>query len=257
MVSYRDGDVVLQGVLVDEATPTSARPGILLVHGGAGLDDHARAHAERLAALGYVVFACDMFGEGVAGDRDRTMAEISGLIGDPDRLCRRAEAGLDVLAAHPHVDGRIAAVGYCFGGTAVLELARAGAAVAGVASVHGGLRRHRRAAVTPIKARVLVCHGGADPYVPHADVAALVDELTAADADWQMHVYRGAAHGFTHTSLSSTPGVAYDAAADARSAAALRLFLAELFAVEPAVAPVSPSSPATPARTAGATRSAR
>jgi dienelactone hydrolase len=107
--------------------------------------------------------------------------------------------------------------------------------------------------VTPIAARVLVCHGGADPHVPPADVAAFVDELTVAEADWQMHVYRGAVHGFTHRSPSSTPNVAYDADADARSAAALQLFLAELFAEQP----VSSSSPATPARTAGATRSVR
>ena len=225
---------------------------MLLVHGGAGLDGHARAQAERIAALGYVVFACDMFGDGVAGDRERTMAAIAALIGDPDRLCRRAEAGLRVLVAHPRVDGRIAAVGYCFGGTTVLELARRGAAVAGVACVHGGLRRHRAAPVAPIMARVLVCHGGADPHVPPTDVAAFVDEMTAAAADWQMHVYRGAAHGFTHRNPSATPGVAYDADADERSAAALRRFLGDLFGE-----PVSSSSPATPARTAGARRSGR
>ncbi len=254
MLSYRDGSANLYGVLLADASVTTARPGILLVHGGAGLDDHARAQAARLAALGYVVLACDMFGEGIAGDRDRTMAEITRLINDPDQLCRRAATGLEVLASHPHVDGRIAAVGYCFGGTTALELARAGAAVAGVASVHGGLSRHRRAAVTPIAARVLVCHGGADPYVPPADVAALVDEMTAAEADWQMHVYRGVAHGFTHREgQPSTPGIAYDADADARSAAALRQFLEELFGGPS----VSSSSPATPARTAGATRSAR
>jgi dienelactone hydrolase len=114
------------------------------------------------------------------------------------------------------------------------------------------LRRHRRAPVTSIAARVLVCHGSADPHVPAADLAALVDELTAAEADWQMHVYRGAAHGFTHRTQSTTPGVAYDADADPRSAAALQQFLVELFA-----GAVSPSSPATPARTADATRSAR
>jgi dienelactone hydrolase len=258
MHSYRDGDVVLSGFLAEGLSRPSARPGILLVHGGAGLDDHARAQAERVAALGYVVLACDMFGEGVVGDREATMAEIGALIGDPDRLCGRAEAGLDVLAAHPRVDGRIAAVGYCFGGTTVLELARAGAAVAGVVSIHGGLRRHRAAPVTPVTARVLVCHGGADPHVPQADVAAFVDEMAVAEADWQMHVYRGAAHGFTHRSPSATPGVAYDADADERSATALRQFLAELFGTEPSgSAVVSSSSPATPVRTAAATRSVR
>jgi dienelactone hydrolase len=95
-------------------------------------------------------------------------------------------------------------------------------------SIHGGLRR-RSGPITPIAARVLACHGGADPHVPPADVAAFVDEMIAADADWQLAVYRGAAHGFTHRQPSATPGAAYDADADARSAAALRLFLAELF----------------------------
>ena len=111
----------------------------------------------------------------------------------------------------------------------MLELARAGADVAGVASVHGGLRRRRPSPVAPIAARVLACHGGADPHVPAAEVTAFVDEMTAAEAYWQLAVYRGAAHGFTHRQPSATPGVAFDAVADARSAAALRLFLAELF----------------------------
>ena len=228
MISYRDGATVLHGVLF-EPPGARASAGVLLVHGGAGLDEHALEQAERVAALGYVVLACDMFGEGVRGDRARTMATISALVDDPDRLCARAGAGLDVLAAHPRVDGRAAAVGYCFGGTTVLELARAGAAVAGVASIHGGLRRRRPGPITPIAARVLACNGGADPHVPPADVAAFVDEMSTAGADWQLAVYRGAAHGFTHRQTSATPGVAYDADADARSATALRSFLAELF----------------------------
>jgi dienelactone hydrolase len=255
MILYRDGDVPLRGALV---APSGEQPvpGVLLVHGGAGLDDHAREQAARVSALGYAVLACDMFGEGVAGHRERTMATIAGLMGDPDRLCARARAGLDVLAAHPRVDGRVAAVGYCFGGTTVLELARAGAPVAGVASIHGGLRRHRPGPVAPIEARVLVCHGAADPHVPPADLAAFVEEMTTARADWQLHAYRGVQHGFTHRRPSSNPGVAYDADADARSAAALRLFLAELFGPE-RTAEQATSSRATPARTAAATRSAR
>lgn len=227
MIAYRDGDTALHGLLV-EPPGTAAAAGVLLVHGGAGLDDHAREQAERVAAFGYVVFACDMFGDGVRGDRERTMATIGALVADPDRLCARAVAGLDVLTAHPRVDGRTAAVGYCFGGTTVLELARAGVAVAGVASVHGGLRRRRPGPVAPITARVLACHGGADPHVPAAEVTAFVDEMTTANADWQLAVYRGAVHGFTHRQPSATPGVAFDAVADARSATALRLFLAEL-----------------------------
>ena len=156
------------------------------------------------------------------------MATIGALLGDPDRLCARAAAGLDVLAAHPRVDQGTAAVGYCFGGTTVLELARAGVPLAGAASIHGGLRRHRAEPITPITARVLACHGGADPHVPPADVAAFVDEMTTAAADWQRGVPR-AAHGFTHRQPSAAPGDAYDPAADARAAAVLRLFLSQLF----------------------------
>jgi dienelactone hydrolase len=121
-------------------------------------------------------------------------------------------------------------VGYCFGGLAVLELARSGAAVAGVVSVHGSLSTSRPARPGAMGARVLVCHGGSDPHVPRADVEHFVDEMTAAEADWQLNVYGGAVHGFTHdTDTGQTPGVAYDATADARSRAAIRHFLADLF----------------------------
>ena len=236
---------------------TGAVPGVLLVHGGAGLDDTPR-QAERVAA--FQVRRCSpatcsaTASRGTANARWRT---IGGLIGDPDRLCARAQAGtLDVLRGHPRVDGRIAAVGYCFGGTTVLELARAGADVAGVASIHGGLRRHRTPPVAPVEARVLVCHGAADPHVPPADLAAFVDEMTARRR--RLAAARPTAGCCTASpiaALTATPGVAFDADADARSAAALRQFLAELFGEARDV--TATSSPATPARTAAATRSAR
>ena len=229
-IRYRDGHTGLEGVLLyDEAVP-GRRPGILMVHGGAGLDAHAKDRARRLAELGYVVFACDMFGEGVAGDRARTVAVIHDLRGSRQRICDRAQAGMDVLLASPGVDGRLGAVGYCFGGMAVLELARGGRGVAGVVCVHGRLETATPALQGETKARILVCHGALDPYAPPSHVAAFIEEMNKAAADWQIIVYGQAMHGFTHENATGqTPGVAYHAASDARSSAAIRSFLAELF----------------------------
>jgi len=230
-IRYRDENTPLTGFLVCDQTRPDRRPGILVVHGGAGLDDHARGRALRMAELGYVAFACDMYGDGVAGDRQRVMACINELRNDPDLLCRRARAGIDVLSSHPRVDGRLAAVGYCFGGMTVLQLARAGVDLAGVASIHGSLKTTRPVAPGQVSAKVLVCHGALDPHVPTADVTAFVDEMNQAGADWQLIVYGGAMHGFTHEDADGykVPGVAYDARADARSSAALRAFLTEIF----------------------------
>lgn len=228
---YRDGETALSGLFVWDAARDEKRPGILVVHGGAGLDDHARGRALRFATQGYVAFACDMYGDGVAGDRARVMACIQDLTGDPDRLCRRAQAGLNVLAAHPQVDGRLAAVGYCFGGMTVLALARGGGALAGVVSVHGSLKTTRPAQPGQIHTKILVCHGALDPHVPLADVSAFMEEMNRAEADWQLIVYGGAQHGFTHEHAieGATPGVAYNAVADARSTGAMRSFFAEIF----------------------------
>src|SRR4029077_15568786 len=123
---YRDGDTELTGQFRWDTERGDKRPGILVVHGGAGLDAHAKDRARRLAELGFVAFSCDMYGNGVAGNRERVMARIAELREDTAKLCRRAHAGIQVLAAHPQVDGRLAAVGYCFGGMVVLELARSG-----------------------------------------------------------------------------------------------------------------------------------
>jgi dienelactone hydrolase len=240
-IPYRDGDVPLTGYLVWDEARRARRPGILVVHGGAGLDDHARGRARRLAELGFTVFACDMYGDGVAGDRERVMARITELTGDPERLCRRAEAGLAVLAAQPQVDGRLAAVGYCFGGMTVLELARRPAALLGVVSVHGSLKTTRPAQPGSVTARVLVCHGALDPHVPLAQVSAFMEEMNGAGADWQLIVYGGAMHGFTHEHQAAgagVPGVAYHAPTDARSSAAIASFFAELFGSVPGSEPV-------------------
>jgi dienelactone hydrolase len=228
---YSDGDTSLTGLFVRDAARVEKRPGILVVHGGAGLDDHARGRARRIAELGFVAFACDMYGDGVAGDRARVMACITELTADRDRLCARAQAGIAVLAAHPQVDGRLAAVGYCFGGMTVLALARSGYELAGVVSMHGSLKTTRPAQPGAVRAKILVCHGAQDPHVPLADVDAFMEEMERAGADWQLTVFGGAMHGFTHEHAvaGATPGVAYHPATDARSSRALETFFAELF----------------------------
>jgi dienelactone hydrolase len=227
---YHDREIALTGVLASDDARRDKRPGILLAHGGAGLDDHAKAQARRYAALGYVVFACDMYGDGVAGNRERVLACIDELRSDQGRMARRARAGLAVLAGWPEADGRFAAIGFCFGGMAVLELARAGEDLAGVVSIHGSLSTARPAEPDSIRARILVCHGASDPHVPLASVVAFAQEMNHARADWQLNMYGNAVHGFTHehTPAGATSGVAYDARADRRSFADVRAFLAQV-----------------------------
>ena len=228
---YSDGYVPLTGLLVrPDVPPGQPSPGLLLVHGGAGLDDHARSQARRYAALGYVVLACDMFGPGVAGDRERVVSALTAMRDDPELLLRRSGAGLDALRALPNVATPCAAIGYCFGGLTVLTLARHGADLAGVISMHGSLATSRGAAAGSVRAKILVCHGARDPHVPLKDVTAFIDEMQQAKADWQVIVYGNAVHGFTHADAvpGAIPGVGYDAAADRRSFHAACDFLAEV-----------------------------
>jgi len=229
-VTYTDEETALTGFLAWDDAARHPLPGLLLVHGGAGLDDHAKGQAQRYAAHGYTVLACDMFGDGVAGDRERVMACLMGLRDDPQRMSRRAGAGLAALAGCPEADGRFAAIGFCFGGLAVLTLARSGADLAGVVSMHGSLATAKPAEPGAVRARVLACHGALDPHVPLADVTTFAEEMDHARADWQLIMYGGAMHGFTHEHAipGAMPGVAYDALADQRSFLAARTFLAEV-----------------------------
>jgi dienelactone hydrolase len=227
--NYTDGNVSLNGVFFWDDSQNSKRPGVLIVHGGAGLDDHAKNRARRFAELGYVAFACDMYGEGVAGNRERTMATINELRAEPDRLPRRASSGIDALKSHPLTNGHLAAVGYCFGGMTVLELARSGSQLAGIVSVHGSLDTKQPAAPDSIKTKILVCHGALDPHVPLTQVTAFADEMKTANADWQLITYGNAMHGFTHEDKWNAPGVAYHAPSDARSWHAIEAFFAEIF----------------------------
>jgi dienelactone hydrolase len=230
-VTYKDSDTTLNGIFFWDELIESKRPGVLVVHGGAGLDDHAKNRARRFAELGYVAFACDMYGEGVPGSRERIMACINELRAEPDCLPRRATAGIDVLRSHALTNNHIAAVGYCFGGMTVLELARSGAPINAVVSVHGSLDTNRPP--TPpdaIKAKLLILHGALDPHVPLTQITSFADEMKTANADWQLVIYGNAMHGFTHEDKWQVPGVAYHAPSDARSWRAIESFFAEIFA---------------------------
>jgi len=231
---YRDLGTRLTGVLCRDQAISGARPGVLLVHGGAGLDDHARTQARRYAALGYVVFACDMLGDGVRGDRARVTGCLRALRDDPPLMVRRARAGLRALSRCPGTDGRVAAIGFCFGGMVALALARSGEPMAGAVSIHGSLATSKPAQPGAVRARLLVCHGAMDPHVVLSDVTALAEEMDGARADWQLIMYGGALHGFTHSDVTpgAIPGVAYDHAADGRSFSATRDFLADAFAAD-------------------------
>lgn len=229
---YRDLGTPLTGVLCQDETMTGNRPGILLIHGGAGLDLHAREQARRYAELGYRVFACDMFGDGIAGDRDRVVGCITTLRDDAGLMTRRAQAGLRELMRCPGTDGRAAVIGFCFGGLAALQLARSGEHLAGVISIHGSLATTVRARPGSVRARLLVCHGALDPHVPLTDVTAFAEEMDDAGADWQLNMYGGAQHGFTHfhAEPAAIPGVAYHQLADNRSFADAARFLVNVFA---------------------------
>jgi dienelactone hydrolase len=239
---YRDLDAPLTGVLCRDEALAGTRPGVLLVHGGAGLDGHARGQARRYAALGYVVLACDMLGDGVLGDRDRVIGCLRTMRDDPLLMVRRARAGLAALSRCPATDGRFAAVGFCFGGMVALALVRSGEPMAGAVSIHGSLGTSRRAQPGAVRARLLVCHGALDPHVPLSDVTAFAEEMNGAGADWQLIMYGDALHGFTHSDATpgAIPGVAYDPVADGRSFSAIRGFLAEVFATGPGGSANSP-----------------
>jgi dienelactone hydrolase len=198
----------------------------MVVHGGAGLDAHAIKQAQRFADAGYVAFACDMYGDGVRGHRERVMSEITALRADRDRLCSRAKPALEVLRSHPNVDGRLAIVGYCFGGLVSLELARSGLEANAIVSVHGTLTTTRPVEAGAIRTPLLICQGGADPHCSLDHALVFASEMKTVGADWEMVIYGNAVHGFTHEDAAGQmPGVRYDADADARSLTAIRAFL--------------------------------
>jgi dienelactone hydrolase len=232
-VDYEHGETVLEGYLAYDAGRDDVRPGVLIVHDWMGLGDHAKTQAERLAAMGIIAFALDIYGKGVRAKNAEEAARLSGIYKSNRPLMRaRALAGLDAIKKQRFTDPRrIAAIGYCFGGTTVLELARAGADIAGVVSFHGGLNTPTPDDARQIKGKILALHGADDPLVPPEEVAAFQSEMREAGIDWQMVSYGGAVHGFTNpgSGNDTSKGVAYDEKADRRSWEAMKLFFAEIF----------------------------
>ena len=232
-VEYKQGDTQLEGWLVYDDAITSKRPGVLVVHQWKGLTDYEKKRAEMLAKLGYVAFACDIYGKGVRPQSNQEAGEQAGKYkGNRTLLRERVRAGLETLKQQEQVDPkRIAAIGYCFGGTTVIELARSGAGVAGVVSFHGGLDSPTPADGKNIRCKVLVLHGADDPFTPAKDMAAFEKEMRGAGVDWQLIKYGGAVHSFTDWNATglNIQGAAYNKKADERSWEHMKLFLGELF----------------------------
>jgi len=232
VVEYKQGKTVLQGYLVYPDDLTGKAPGVVVVHEWNGLGDYAKNRAKMLAEMGFVAFAADIYGKGVRPtDVKGCMAESGKYKADRKLMRARAKAALEVLVKDKHVDAhKLAAIGYCFGGTVVLEMARAGMPLKGVVSFHGGLDTPVPAVKGAIKAKVLILHGADDPFVPGTQVAAVEKELKDAGADYQVNLYSGAQHGFTNPDNKGTlPGALYNMQADVRSWEALKLFFSELF----------------------------
>ena len=222
---------VFAGFFVEpDAAADGPRPGVMVLHGGAGLGAHERERARMLTDLGYVAFMPDLFAE-TFQTRERGVEVITGLVGDPPALRARLADALACMRSHVGVDpSRLAAIGFCFGGLAVLELARSGAELRAVVSFHGGLTARAPAHPGAVKSAILVCTGAADPFVTREHRTAFEEEMTRAGADWQLHVYANAMHGFTERALEGKtrrPGVQYDGATDHRSWAAMRALLAD------------------------------
>jgi dienelactone hydrolase len=232
-VEYKQGDAVLEGVSVYDDAIQGKRPAVLVVHQWKGLGDYEKKRAEMLAKLGYNVFAADIYGKGIRPQSPQAAGAEAGKYKHDRALLRsRVRAGLDVLMTHELTDPkRVAAIGYCFGGTTVLELARSGADIVAVVSFHGGLSSPAPADAKNIKAKVLALHGADDPNVPPKEVAAFEDEMRQGGVDWQLIAYGGAVHSFTDWNAGSdnSKGAAYNERADRRSWEAMKQFFAEAF----------------------------
>lgn len=234
-ITYQDGDATLEGYFaVPDDIRTDRRPGILLIHDWTGLQEYARDRARQLAGLGYVVFAADVYGKGIRPANPRECGVQAGIYrGNRELFRRRLNAALELLKKHKGWDGkRLGAIGYCFGGTGVIELLRSGADVDGVVSFHGGLDSPDPEAGKNIKGKILVCHGADDPFVSKENIEAFIAEMNQWKVDWQMISYSGAVHSFTKPEAGNDPsaGAAYDPKADRRSWAHMRQFFDEVFA---------------------------
>ncbi len=232
-VHYRDGDQELQGYVAWDDAKSGKRPGVLVVHEWWGLNDYARERARKLAELGYVAFAVDMYGPGKVTTHPKEAGAWSSAISTNQAAWQqRALAGLSELRKRPQVDGsRVAAIGYCFGGSTVMQMAYAGADLKGVASFHGALPVASEAEAKKVHASVFAAHGKDDAFVPTERVLQFQEALDKAGVDWRMTIYGGTRHGFTNPDADSygIDNLKYNPAADRRSWAELQRFFGEIF----------------------------
>lgn len=231
-IEYKDGDILLEGYMAWDDTSSDRRPGVLISHAWAGRSEFEESKAEQLAELGYVGFALDLYGKGVRGSNpEQNRALMEPLLDDRAMLQRRMHLALENIRKQKEVDGeRVAAMGFCFGGLCVLDLARTGADILGAASFHGLFNSPGNTDDNKISAKVLVMHGWDDPMATPDQVLSLADELSAMEADWQIHAYGNTLHAFTNPAADDAAmGTVYNADADRRSWQSLQLFLAEIF----------------------------
>lgn len=233
---YNDGVSPLKGYLAVDTALAGKRPGVLVVHEWWGHNEYARSRADRLAALGYVALAIDMYGDGkVAAHPDEAGQYASQALADLPAARTRFEAALHLLQQQASVDGaKIGAIGYCFGGGVVLHMARLGVDLRGVVSFHGSLHSTVHPSVGQVKAKILVCHGAADAFIPADVIDAFNAEMAVAKVDCRFQSYPGAVHGFTNPAADdlakkfSIP-IAYQADADRQSWDDMQRFFKEIF----------------------------
>ncbi len=231
-IEYKQGDTALEGYIAYDDSISGKRPGVLVVHQWLGLTDYEKHRSEQLAQLGYVAFCADIYGKGVRPKNvSEAGAESTKYKSDRALLRARVNAGLAQLEKNPLVDPkRIAAIGYCFGGTTVIELALSSADIAGVVSFHGGLDAPNPADAKNIKCKVLCQAGADDPFQNANDLAEFEQEMRDAKVDWQITFYGGAVHSFTQPDPGFVnPGAHYNEKADKRSWQAMKNFFVEIF----------------------------
>jgi dienelactone hydrolase len=236
-VTYKDGDTTLKGFIAYDESKKDKRPGVIVVHEWWGITKHVKDYAKELAAKGYTALAIDMYGDGKTADEPKLAGELSGAVYKaPAVMKSRFDAGKAFLASQPSVDAsRIGAIGFCFGGGVVLEMARRGEDLKGVASFHGSLGTQAPAKAGDVKAKVLVLNGAADPFVKPEAIAAFKQEMDAAKVDYRFIDYPGAVHAFTNPEATAKGKkfnlpLAYDEKADKGSKAEMLSFFGGLFA---------------------------